>query len=127
MLPFLSLDPDAEESTGGGAAVAEDQTPDTPGESQGELFDDASPATPSHPATPSATPDEDSTKTGDAGDFVGLRQTAQQGNDSDHVPFKTVGDLPDAALDLLAALLLAASTDERQEEEVDDTEHNCRL
>ena len=54
----------------------------------------------------------------DAGELVGLRQTARHGNDSDHVPFKTVGELPDAAIELLAALLFEAV--EREEETATD-------
>ena len=44
MVPFLSLDPDAsEETTAGGAAVAQEQTDTPSGESQAELeFDGAS-------------------------------------------------------------------------------------
>ena len=74
MLPFLYSDPDAsEETTGGGAAVAEEQTDTPSGESRAELeFDDASEQT-QEPTTSPETP----SKPTDAGEFVGLRQTAQ--------------------------------------------------
>ena len=76
MLPFLYSDPDAsEESTGSGAAVAEEQP---------ELFptDSSQPDTPDESQGPAAPPSEDSIESEshpqDAGEFVGLRQTAQQ-------------------------------------------------
>ena len=119
MLPFLYSDPDAsEETTAGGTAVAEEQTPDTPGDAQGELFDGASEQT-----GESATSPETPSKPTDADEFVGLRQTARQDYDSDLVPFRTIGKLSGAAIGALAAMLLEMA-DERQEEEVDDTDLN---